>query len=47
MLPVAGILVYPGLHCGVGGQKGLLIIILGLFVEIFINIVLFGFRGYY
>ena len=43
MLPVAGILVHPGLHRGVGGQKGLLIIILGLFVEIFINIVLFGF----
>ena len=43
MLPVAGVLVNRGLHRGVGGQKGLLIIILGLFVEIFVNIVLFGF----
>ena len=40
MLPVADILVHWGLHRGVGGHKCLLIIILGLFVEIFVDIFL-------
>ena len=42
MLPVANVLVDWGPHRGVGGQKCLLIIILGLFIEIFVDIFLLG-----
>ena len=42
MLPVADVLVGWGLHRGVGGQKCLLVIILGLFIEIFVDIFLLG-----